>query len=100
MLEAFDELDDAERVLLGADVLRRGERGQEHEGEQCETHYTRSLMKDEEKRNLKVVHAPSKPAACSFCGKRKDEARALIAGDSAFICDECVAKVQKALKRP
>jgi predicted nucleic acid-binding Zn ribbon protein len=58
-------------------------------------------MKDGEKRNLKVVHdAPSKPAACSFCGKRKDEARALIAGDSAFICDECVARAQKALKRP
>ncbi len=58
-------------------------------------------MKDEEKRNLKVVPAePSKQVACSFCGKRKDEARALIAGDSAFICDECVAKAQKALKRP
>jgi ATP-dependent Clp protease ATP-binding subunit ClpX len=56
-------------------------------------------MKDEEKRNLKVVQ-PSKPAACSFCGKRKDETRALIAGDAAFICDECVAKAQKALKRP
>jgi hypothetical protein len=50
-------------------------------------------MKDEEKRNLKVVQeTPSKQAVCSFCGKRKDEARALIAGDAAFICDECVAK--------
>jgi hypothetical protein len=58
-------------------------------------------MKDDEKRNLKVVQeAPSKQAACSFCGKSRDEARALIAGDSAFICDECVAKAAKALKRP
>jgi len=58
-------------------------------------------MKDGEKRNLKVVQeTPSKQAACSFCGKRKDEARALIAGDAAFICDECVAKARKALKRP
>jgi predicted nucleic acid-binding Zn ribbon protein len=58
-------------------------------------------MKDGEKRNLKVVQeAPSKPVACSFCGKRKDETRALIAGDAGFICDECVAKAAKALKRP
>jgi ATP-dependent Clp protease ATP-binding subunit ClpX len=58
-------------------------------------------MKDEEKRNLKVVEdVPPKGTACSFCGKRKDEARALIAGDAAFICDECVAKARKALKRP
>jgi ribosomal protein L37AE/L43A len=58
-------------------------------------------MKDEQKRNLKVVaEAPSKQAACSFCGKRKDEARALIAGDAGFICDQCVAKAAKALKQP
>jgi ribosomal protein L37AE/L43A len=58
-------------------------------------------MKDEEKRNLKVVEeARSKPAACSFCGRRKDETRALIAGDAGFICDKCVAKAAKALKRP
>jgi ATP-dependent Clp protease ATP-binding subunit ClpX len=27
---------------------------------------------------------------CSFCGKKQDEVRKLIAGSSAFICDECV----------
>jgi ATP-dependent protease Clp ATPase subunit len=27
---------------------------------------------------------------CSFCGKRQDEVRKLIAGPSVFICDECV----------
>jgi hypothetical protein len=27
---------------------------------------------------------------CSFCGKRQDQARRLIAGPGVFICDECV----------
>jgi hypothetical protein len=27
---------------------------------------------------------------CSFCGKRRDEVRKLIAGPTAYICDECV----------
>lgn len=58
-------------------------------------------MKDEEKRNLKVVQkALPKGTACSFCGKSKDEARALIAGDSAFICDECVARAEKLMRQP
>jgi hypothetical protein len=26
---------------------------------------------------------------CSFCGKRQDEVRTLIAGPTIFICDEC-----------
>jgi len=29
-------------------------------------------------------------AACSFCGKKQNEARKLIAGPSVHICDECV----------
>ncbi len=32
--------------------------------------------------------------ACSFCGKRADEVRKLIAGPTVFICDECVALCQ------
>jgi hypothetical protein len=28
--------------------------------------------------------------ACSFCGKRQDESRRLIAGPGVFICSECV----------
>ena len=28
---------------------------------------------------------------CSFCGKSQHEVRKLIAGQQAFICDECVA---------
>ncbi len=27
---------------------------------------------------------------CSFCGKRKDQAKKLIAGPGVYICDECV----------
>jgi hypothetical protein len=27
---------------------------------------------------------------CSFCGKGKNEVRKLVAGPSAYICDECV----------
>jgi ATP-dependent Clp protease ATP-binding subunit ClpX len=29
-------------------------------------------------------------ALCSFCGKRKEQVRLLIAGPGAMICDECV----------
>ena len=36
--------------------------------------------------------APQKPALhCSFCGKNQHVVRALIAGPTVFICDECVA---------
>jgi hypothetical protein len=28
---------------------------------------------------------------CSFCGKRENEVRKLIAGPGVFICDQCVA---------
>ena len=27
---------------------------------------------------------------CSFCGKREDQVKRLIAGPGVFICDECV----------
>jgi hypothetical protein len=27
---------------------------------------------------------------CSFCGKRRDQVRKLIAGPGVFICDQCV----------
>ena len=27
---------------------------------------------------------------CSFCGKTQDEVRKLVAGPSAYICDECI----------
>jgi ATP-dependent Clp protease ATP-binding subunit ClpX len=31
------------------------------------------------------------PFYCSFCGKRKDEVRRMIAGPTVFICNECVS---------
>jgi hypothetical protein len=33
----------------------------------------------------------AKPLYCSFCGKGSDVVKALIAGPTVFICDECVA---------
>jgi ATP-dependent Clp protease ATP-binding subunit ClpX len=29
-------------------------------------------------------------ATCSFCGKRQDEVRKLVAGPGVFICDHCI----------
>ena len=57
-------------------------------------------MKDDEKRNLQVVPGSARAPVCSFCGKSKDEVGALIAGDAAYICDECVAEMQRQLRRP
>ncbi len=34
---------------------------------------------------------------CSFCGKRQDEVRKLIAGPTVYICDECVALCMQVL---
>ncbi|MFT8324152.1 ATP-dependent Clp protease ATP-binding subunit ClpX [Oenococcus sicerae] len=33
--------------------------------------------------------------ACSFCGKRQDQVKKLIAGPGVYICDECVALAQQ-----
>ncbi len=30
-------------------------------------------------------------ARCSFCGKRQDQVRRLVAGPGVFICDLCIA---------
>lgn len=34
---------------------------------------------------------PSKAPYCSFCGRGKDEATAMVSGQSVFICDECLS---------
>ena len=74
---------------------------------------------DEERRDLKIVenevlealnqvrrlrgeaplNALPEPPYCSFCGKSKDEVSALIAGQSAFICGECVLEAQRLIRR-
>ena len=47
----------------------------------------KSAREDEPRRRVK----PSSPAlCCSFCGKQQHEAQTLIAGPSAYICDECI----------
>jgi ribosomal protein L37AE/L43A len=33
---------------------------------------------------------PTTASACSFCGKRQDQVRRLIAGPGVWICNECV----------
>ncbi|HEX7249215.1 MAG TPA: ClpX C4-type zinc finger protein [Burkholderiales bacterium] len=35
---------------------------------------------------------------CSFCGKHQDEVKKLLAGEKAFICNECVALAKKIVK--
>jgi hypothetical protein len=40
------------------------------------------------------------PPYCSFCGESKDEVGALVAGDSAFICDQCAAEAQRLIRKP
>ena len=37
-----------------------------------------------------TLFAVSAPMKCSFCGKRANEVKQLIAGPNIFICDECV----------
>jgi hypothetical protein len=34
----------------------------------------------------------TQPPHCSFCNKTQDQIKKLIAGPTAFICDECVAQ--------
>jgi ATP-dependent protease Clp ATPase subunit len=35
---------------------------------------------------------------CSFCGKREDQVKKLVAGAKALICDECVAIADRIMK--
>jgi len=37
-----------------------------------------------------MIAKPNELLYCSFCGKRQDEVRKLIAGPAVNICDECV----------
>jgi ATP-dependent Clp protease ATP-binding subunit ClpX len=37
--------------------------------------------------------------ACSFCGKREDQVRSLIAGPAVFICGDCIRLCNDILDR-
>jgi len=37
-----------------------------------------------------VTDAQGENPVCSFCGKTADQIRRMLAGPSAFICDECI----------
>jgi len=39
------------------------------------------------------------PPFCSFCGRSKEEVRALVEGFDAYICAECAAEALRALTR-
>jgi ATP-dependent Clp protease ATP-binding subunit ClpX len=41
--------------------------------------------------------ADSQHLNCSFCGKHRDEVKALIAGENSYICDECIHLCLEAL---
>ncbi|MFT9266503.1 ATP-dependent Clp protease ATP-binding subunit ClpX [Oenococcus sp.] len=41
------------------------------------------------------VESMQSTIACSFCGKRQDQVKKLIAGPGVYICDECVALAQQ-----
>jgi hypothetical protein len=38
--------------------------------------------------------------SCSFCGKRQDQVRKLVAGPGVWICDQCVARCVEILAEP
>ena len=41
-----------------------------------------------------------KTPCCSFCGKTKEQTRSLIAGNDAFICDECIQLCSDMITEP
>jgi hypothetical protein len=57
-------------------------------------------LKPRQRISLELLDTPPNLPRCSFCGKFKDEVSALISGNSAFICDECIAQAQRVLRRP
>jgi len=42
--------------------------------------------------------ASSQPPYCSFCGRAKNEVRAMIAGASVHICNVCVAEASQLIQ--
>jgi hypothetical protein len=40
------------------------------------------------------------PRSCSFCGKRQDQVRKLVAGPGVWICDQCVALCVEIVAEP
>jgi ATP-dependent Clp protease ATP-binding subunit ClpX len=39
------------------------------------------------------------PLRCSFCGRSEQQVARLVAGPNALICDQCVVKAARTLKR-
>ena len=53
----------------------------------------RKMAGEPEKQYIKA-----EPPFCSFCGKGKNEVKAMLTGPSVYICNECVLKCQKILE--
>jgi len=49
-----------------------------------------ALRRANGEKEIPYIYAEPEPPYCSFCGKGKNEYRALVEGPSVFICDECV----------
>jgi ATP-dependent Clp protease ATP-binding subunit ClpX len=37
-----------------------------------------------------MAYPPAPPRKCSFCGKREDRVKKLVAGPGVYICNECI----------
>jgi ATP-dependent Clp protease ATP-binding subunit ClpX len=52
------------------------------------------------RRHARGAGKPTPACACSFCGKRRDQVRKLIAGPGVWICNECVVLCVEILAEP
>jgi ribosomal protein L37AE/L43A len=52
------------------------------------------------RRHARGSGKPTPACACSFCGKRQDQVRKLIAGPGVWICNECVVLCVEILAEP
>ena len=58
----------------------------------------KALNEARKRRGEPPLSALPRAPFCSFCGKTRDEVRALVAGDAAFICDQCVASAARQIR--
>lgn len=58
----------------------------------------KALNEARKRRGEAPLSALPRSPFCSFCGKTRDEVRTLVAGDAAFICDQCVASAARQMR--
>ena len=47
---------------------------------------------------MALVETLPDPLACSFCGRKENKTRILIAGPAVYICSECIAECNRIIK--